>query len=166
MFCWYKCWRLYDWYSKQPIIGEYALIRSRTEEQQCPNPETVRQLFSDKMKQYNKLYGNEPSSQQYQQRFRNPSHISDTVTVNYTRSLPQQWLHTIVNNQNMCSRQTQFQWSELWNIPLFQWWNILETPWPMWDSPRSEWNVIKCFLTRIKNEYVRRESNWTWKKIE
>ena len=31
--------------------------------------------------------------------------------------------------------------TELWNIPRFQCWNILEKPWTMWDSPRPDWNV-------------------------
>ena len=33
--------------------------------------------------------------------------------------------------------------TELWNIPRFQCWNISEIPWPMWDSLRPDWNVIR-----------------------
>ena len=38
------------------------------------------------------------------------SYISDTVTVNYTQLLPQQLLHTIVNNQNISRKEP----SQLW----------------------------------------------------
>ena len=48
---------------------------------------------------------NEPSLQQYQQRFINPSYRSDTVTVNNTQSLPQQLLHPISNNQNLSRKE-------------------------------------------------------------
>ena len=40
-------------------------------------------------------------------------------------------------------RQTQFQLSELWNIPQFQCFHILKTPCPMWDSLKPEWNLIR-----------------------
>ena len=64
-----------------------------------------RQLFSDKTQQRNKLYGNEPLPQHYQQRFINISYRSDTVNVNYKRPLTQQLLHTIINNQNMSRKK-------------------------------------------------------------
>ena len=41
------------------------------------------------------------------------------------------------------SRQTKFQLSELWNISRFQCWNILNTPWPIWDSVKPKCNGIR-----------------------
>ena len=55
-------------------------------------------VISKKRRQDNKLYWNEPSTKQYQQKFSNPFYRSDTVTVNNAQSLPQHLLHTIVNN--------------------------------------------------------------------
>ena len=49
-----------------------------------------------------------------------------------------------------CFCQTQFQSSELWNIPQFQCCNISETPSTMWDSLKPDWNVILIVWLRSK----------------
>ena len=46
--------------------------------------------------------------------------------------------------------QIQFQWSELWNIPRFKCWTILETRWPMRDSMKPDWNVIRFVWLVLK----------------
>ena len=93
--------KFYYWYIRQILIGEDELMRSCAEKQECPPPKASRQLFFDETRKLTRLYGNEPSTQQYQQRFRNPSYRSYATTVNFTLSLPQWLLHTIFNNQNM-----------------------------------------------------------------
>ena len=42
-----------------------------------------------------------------------------------------------------CFCQTQFRLSEIWNIQRFRFWNIPETPWPMWDSLKPNWSFIR-----------------------
>ena len=40
--------------------------------------------------------------------------------------------------------------TELWNIPQFQCWNVSETPWTIWDSPRLDWNLIWILWLGLK----------------
>ena len=40
-----------------------------------------------------------------------------------------------------CSCQNQSKFSSSWNIPRFQCWVILKTPWPMWGSLKLDWDL-------------------------
>ena len=78
-------------------------IRSCAEEWYCLRPEAGHQLFSDKIRQCNNLYGKKPPPRQYQQRFRNSSLqeegsdvIDQILAPSTTQSVTQQLLHTIL----------------------------------------------------------------------
>ena len=58
-------------------------------------------------------------------------------------------------------RRNQFKFSELWNIPQFEYWVILKTPCPMWDSLKFDWIGIKWFdLNWGEMRWKWVESNW------
>ena len=94
-----------------------------------------------------------------QQKFSNPSYRSDTVTVNYTRFLPQQLLHTIVSNQNISRREPIRLWV-LFNESI----NIIKNnetitntvgKWHIYSINnifiKTEWNIKSSIFDFIQN---------------
>ena len=63
-------------------------------------------IFRQSSKMNQAYMGRNPLLYQDQPRFSNPSYRSDSLTFNYTQSLPQQLLHNIFKNQNMPCKET------------------------------------------------------------
>ena len=89
------------------MVGNHLLVNMNWSYHEQKNSNDLSQnpyvsYFQTKRNDKVSLCGNKTSLQNKDQKsFINPSYISDTITVNYTRSLPQHLLHTIINNKNM-----------------------------------------------------------------
>ena len=57
-----------------------------------------------------------------------------------------------------CLCQSQFEFSELWNIPLFQCWVLLKNFFQIWDSLYPDWNVTQMMW--LKSKIIALNMSW------